>query len=126
MLNPEEIIADLQKYLKKLNTIINEESSCGLLGGRSASKARIDDILCCIEGSFPEEYKRYIERHGSKGRLKSYAYFQQLQNAIKKKNFWNKNLYSIEINEANQFIKAIQSTLPSDIRFIYSSESDMV
>lgn len=126
MLNPEEIIADLQKYLKKLNTIINEESSCGILGGRSASKARIDDILCCIEGSFPEEYKRYIERYGAASKLKSYKYFQQLQDAIKKKNVWNKNSYSIEINEANKFIKAMQSTLPSDIRFIYSNESGII
>ena len=126
MLNPEESIAELQKYFKKLSRIINEESSYGLFGGRSVNKARVDDIICCIEGSFPEEYKRYIDRYGLASRVKSYRYFQQLQSAIKNKNFWNGNSYSVNMNDANQLIKSIQAVLPGDIRFIYSSESGMV
>lgn len=126
MINPEEVINELQKHLKKLSRILNEESTFGFFGAKNVSKTRVDDLLCCIEGSFPDIYKRYIDRYGVSSRIKSYRYFQQLQAVLKNKSFLNSNSYSVKIGDANQLIKSIQATLPGDIRFIFSSESGMV
>ena len=126
MLNPDEVTLELQKYFKKLKRILNEESTGGWFGKKSVNKSRVEDMLCCIEGSFPEEYKRYIESHGLASRVKSYKLFQQLQTVIKNKSFLNSNAYSVNVDDANRILSGIMSTLPGDISFIYSSESGMV
>ena len=124
MLNHEEIIVTLQGYIKKLSNVISSDSTA-FFGKKNINKQRIDDILCCIEGSFPEEYRKYVKQHGGRGRVRSFNQMQQLNLAIKNKCFWNSNVYSVNVDEALKILKTLQSSVSSDIRFIFSSESGM-
>ena len=124
MLNPEETIVTIHGYLKKLSSLISDNSTV-MVGKRNINKTRIDDLLCCIEGSLPEEFRKYVKQHGSRGRVKSQGHLEKLNLAIRNKCFWNGSVYSVNVEDALKLIKSLQSSIPSDIRFIYSSESGM-
>ena len=65
MINPRESeiidlvtpVNEIKKYLKKLNIIISDNSSFVFGSYRFVNKKRIDDIICCIEASWPKELK---------------------------------------------------------------------
>ena len=119
----EEKIIALKKYLRKLLMTINNEASFTLINAKLINKKRIDDILCCIEGTFPEDYKRFIKL-GSR-QLKSNNYYLQLLQTIRNSFWLNPSLYSVRYGDAERYITAILSSIESDIRFVYSNESGL-
>ena len=124
MLNPQEASVALKGYFKKLVKIINEEASFTFSKTKVINKQRIDDILCCIEGSFPAEYKQYAQR-GMGKKLKSYDYYNQLMYAIKNKFFFSTSSYSVRYSEALGLINNITASIDRDINFVYSDQSGM-
>ena len=60
MLNPDEASIEIKKYLRKLVKIINEEASFTFFKVKIVEKKRIDDILCCVDATFPDEYKSLL------------------------------------------------------------------
>ena len=124
MQNADEIIGNLKKYIKRLSTAVTNEAVFNLGGTKLLNKARIDDLLCCIEATFPQEYKTYGKNITAK-KLRSKQAWQELNTALKKKFFLNGDLYIIKTNEVIGSIQVFQKTIDPDIRFIYSEESGM-
>lgn len=124
MLNPQDSTAELKKYLRKLLNIIENEASITLIKTKIIDKTKIDDILCCIEASFPEEYKAFIKKKGAR-KLKSNFYYNQLLASIKNKFLFSTSCYSVRYKEAAQIIGTLVVSLDSDMRFLFSDASGM-
>ena len=124
MLNPEEASIQLKKYFRKLLKTINEEASFTLLKVKIINKKKIDDILCCIDATFPDDYKEYVKKNGMK-RLKSAGHYQQLVVSIRRKVWFDSNSYDVLYKDAIALIEVIISTIDNDIRKVYSAQSSM-
>ena len=61
---------EIQKYLKKLRAFIESGATFSLLDAKLYNKKRIDDLICCIQASWPNEYIEYTRKYGT-GRFKS-------------------------------------------------------
>ena len=124
MINPQEATIDLKKYLRKLLTIIEREAQFTLIKSKIFNKKRIDDALCCIDASWPEDYKSYITKYRST-RLNSPAIYKKLILAIKNKFFLSSDCYSVQYEDTIKAIKALMVSIDKDMNFIYSEESGM-
>lgn len=124
MLNPEESIVELKKYLIKFRSIIQHETKFSLGSSKLVDKKNIDDILCCLEATFPKEYKLYLKQQGQT-KLKSGKYYLQLKGAIQNKFLWFTSFYLVRTEEALALIKSLGAALEADIRFVYSDASGM-
>lgn len=124
MINPQESTQEFKKYLKKLMQVIEMESGFNLIDSRIIDKKRIDDVMCCIEASWPEDYKKYITQFDAK-KLKSPIYYKQLVWAIKNRFFFSTSCYSVKYKQATQAISSLLFSIESDMKFIYSDQSGM-
>ena len=113
-----ENIENLKKYYRKLKTVIENDASFNFMGKVYVSKQRIDDIICCIDASFPKEYLDFIDKRGSNS-LKSYVNYKKLLKIIKYPFFLNNSLYVFEKSNALSLINEIASTISFDIGSIY-------
>ena len=114
----EQIIA-LKKYFKKLLYIIKNDASFTFMDKKIVNKKRIDDIMCCIEASFPEIYKERASRGSNM--LKSYALYQKLLQVVNNKFILSSSSYLVYYNDAQQYINSFLSSIDSDIREIFNS-----
>lgn len=114
MYNPQDVSIAIKKYLAKLKKVIENEVVFNLGNTKVVNKARVDDILCCIEGSFPKEYKDYLAKHGFM-KLKSYLFLNQLHAAIKNKFLFSTTNYAVNVSQAESNINALASVLDSDL-----------
>ncbi|MBE7711186.1 MAG: hypothetical protein E7Z92_03495 [Cyanobacteria bacterium SIG31] len=122
MYNIDEKIVAIKKYLKKLLMIMDNEAVLVLFKTKFVNKKRIDDVLCCIEASFPDEYKNFIKN----GRqLKSNNYYIRLLQIIRTNTWLNSSWYSIHYKDAEHYIAATLASIESDIRFVYNNESGL-
>lgn len=117
MFNPDESIVELKKHFKKLQYVIENDAVFTLIDRKLLKKNNIDDILCCIEASFPPEYKDYIKRQGS-NKIKSRYYYNILKEKIQNKFMFSSNLYSVKYKETPSLISTIIKNLGSDFRII--------
>lgn len=124
MLNPQETSIELKKYLKKLMFLIEREAIFTFIKTKIVDKKKIDDILCCIEATFPEEYRAFIKKSGTRG-LKSYSLYLKIMEAIKNKFLFSTSVYRVKHGEAMSLIASMMKTIDSDINFIYSDQSGM-
>lgn len=124
MLNPQESAIELKKFLKKLQRFLEREANFTLINTKIYDKKKLDDLLCCIEASFPEDYRKYIKKNGSK-QLKSNTYYLQLLGAIKNRFWFSTNVYSVRFKEALPLVIGIYNTIDADLRFIFSDQSGM-
>lgn len=125
MYNPEDIAIKIKKYLKKLSNTINNESSLTLMKVKIINKKKVDDILCCIEATFPDDYRDFVKKNGVK-RLKSAQIYQQLLASIRRKFWLDTNSYSVLFNDVADNINALAATIESDIKKVYIAESGML
>lgn len=114
MYNPQEVSIAIKGYLKKLKSILNNEVVFNLGNTKVVNKSKVDDILCCVEGSLPEEYKNYLKKYGLT-KLKSYMYLNQLHAAIKNKFLFSTSKYAVNMNLAESNITAIISVIDADL-----------
>lgn len=124
MLNPQEQYITLRNFLKKLLKVIREEASFTLINTKIVDKNRVDDVLCCIEGSIPKDYIAYTNRQGARS-LKSQKLYEQLLEAIKNRFLFSTSWYAVKYKEAEQIINSLIVAYDNDIRFIYSNDSNM-
>lgn len=124
MLNPQEASIELKKYLKKLSRIIEQEATFTFIKSKIVDKNKIDDILCCIDATFPDEYRAFIKKSGARG-LKSYALYLQILGAIKNKFMFSTSVYKVRHGDALSLISSMINSLDSDINFVYSDQSGM-
>ena len=117
MYNPQEVSLVIKGYLKKLRNILNNKAVFSLGNTKIVNKSKVDDILCCIEGSLPEEYKNYLNKYGST-KLKSYLYLNHLHAAIKNKFLFSTSKYAVDMNLAESNITAMMSAIYADLEKI--------
>lgn len=121
MYNPDDAAIETKKYLKKLKTIIENEATFIFFKTRLINKSRLDDILCCIEASFPDEYKDCIKRTGGKS-LRSYRMYRELVGLIKRKSLLSSASYSVLFQEAINVIDNLSRGILSDYKRVYNIE----
>lgn len=124
MFNPDEQIVNTRKFLKKLLNILNNEASFTFANMKIVSKTRIDDIICCIEGSFADEYKSYGKKRNVK-KLNSQIMYAHLLEILKRKFPLSASQYLIDFKEAAQIITTLMTAYERDLRAIYKEDSGM-
>ena len=124
MINPVESTLEVKKYLKKLLLVIENDAIFTMINSKIIDKKRIDDILCCVEASWPEDYKNYLAKKGTK-KLKSPLYYKQLLMAIKNKFMFSTNNYSVKYKMAKSLISSLIVSIDNDIKHIYNEWKSM-
>ena len=64
MTNCNEITLEFKKYLKKLIYILDNDIILSLGKNKLVKKSIIDDVICCLDASWPEIYKNYLTKKG--------------------------------------------------------------
>ncbi len=125
MIIPQESALEIKNYLKKLSNVITKQSGIMLMKTKVLNKNLVDDILCCIEANFPEEYRNVFNT--TKGRkLKSVVYYNKLLYAIRNKFPLNPSCYAVSYKEALQYIDIILISIDSDISLLYNEDSSKI
>ena len=120
-MNNQEEVLEVQKYLKKLESIIKMDCTFNFADLRLYDKKRIDDVICCIEGSWPDEYKKYIAKKGST-KLKTPKLYKLLFDAVKNRFLFSTSCYSVKYNIALTSIIQLQDSFVQDLNFIMKEE----
>lgn len=124
MLEPQETIAEVKKYLKKLESIIENQASFTFITTKLINKSILDDVLCCIEASLPNEYKIYSKRKSERA-VKSYAMLKILHATIKRRFLLSSSYYLVKYKEAIEIIEKLPKVLRDDINRIYNNSTNM-
>ena len=119
MYSCEEQIVALKEYLRKLLYIIEKDASFTFMEVKIVSKKRIDDIVCCIEASFPEIYKEQALKKSN--RIRSYQYFQKLLRAVNNTLVRGSSLNLVYYKQAQKYISYILTFIDSDIKEILNN-----
>ncbi len=112
---------EIKKYLKKLKKFIEKDANLCLGKIRIVDKKRFDDIFCCIEANWPEDYKKYLNFINAR-KLKSPVIYNKLLQATKNKFFFSTSLYSIKYSDAIKAIDQLISSIDYDMNFIKDSQ----
>ena len=115
MFDEEKTLENINNYLKKLTLIINNNASFTILGFKFISKNRVDDIFCCIEGTFPKEYRDTIRRLGTHS-FKGYNCYLELLNSFKRYKSLSSDHYMVKYNIALRQITVLKSSLRADFK----------
>jgi len=119
VLSVEESLLEFNKYLKKLSLILGTESKFSFMKFKFYDKKRLDDIMCCIESSWPEEYKMFVKKRGEKD-LNSPICYNRLVRLIRNKFMFSPNSYYLNESEVVRTIRSLQAALQKDMKFISS------
>ena len=115
MTEPLEAALSIKNYLKKLLRILTQEATISFGKKKIITRNRVNDILCCIDATFPAEYKEYVSKNGPKG-LKTSMYYLQLLAAIKNKSILGSSYFSVNFDEATQYINSMIASVESDFQ----------
>ncbi len=128
MYNIDDSIMECKKYLKSLQKTINNNTKFTFFEIKVVSKSNIDDILCCLEASFPDEYKKLLKRkninlHTDKHQHQytSLSSYQKIKESIQRKWFLSSNEYSVKYKEIPTLLENFSVNLEKDIRFLYDN-----
>ena len=125
MLNIDDNILEIKKYIKRLNTSLTNDVVFSWGSTKLIKKTRIDDLMCCLEATMPQEYKKYSQKPGTK-KLQSIKTWNDLNTTLKNKFFLSDNLYVVKSEEALSLLQSLQKTIEQDIKFVYSAQADMM
>ena len=125
MENAYDNVVELKKYYDKLSKIITESPGLVLMKVKVIDKRRVDDILVCIEASYPSFYKKYLDLYGGRS-LKSHKLYILLMEAIKNKFMFSTSKYAIKFDEALTIIKKIRASLEPDFNYITTNCPDVL
>lgn len=120
MYNIDDSILECKKYLKSLQKIIDNSSGLTLFKVKIINKNRIDDVLCCLEASFPDEYKKLLKQKTS-GQFKSVSLYRLLKGNIQRKWIFSSNDYLVKYKDVPSSIAKFSVILEQDIRFLYNN-----
>lgn len=119
MINPEDSKEQLKKYFNKLSRLVMEHKRGLFSKSKIIDKKTIDDIICCIDASFPPEYKDAVKSINN-AKIKSWQYYKQLLPMIKRKPMFQTNAYAVDGDKAPTMIRTLLKALEADFREIYS------
>ena len=88
------------------------------------NKNRVDDILCCVESSWPDNYKKFLEAPVAI-KLKSPKHYQRIMMAIKNRFAFSSSLYLVKYEDAVSAINLLIKSIDSDIKYISKQASGM-
>ena len=91
----DEQLQDLTVYLNKLKRIIIEQASFTFGRTKIVNKARVDDVICCIQASYPQDFQEYVKRNGAKS-FQTYLCFQQLLSVATRKTMLLPGCYTVD------------------------------
>ena len=111
---------EFKKFLNKLLMILKNEPVFALGKIRLYDKSRIDDIICCIESSIPENYKILIKNKVAR-RLETYQIYIQLNKTLKQKFPLSSSIYRINLAAASALINGLVTKIDADIKFIINN-----
>ena len=111
----DEQIEKLITYLNKLKKIVNNEKSFSFGSIKIVSKAKIDDVLCCIQASYPQDYQDYVKRNGIKS-LQSHLNFQQIVNIVTKKFMLSGDHYSIDSVQLEKLLGSFSQIVKNEMK----------
>ena len=117
MLNIEQELENLNSYIQKLRKIVSFDCSFTFGNTKIVNKSRIDDVICCIQASYPKDYKEYVKRNGTKS-LETYLFFQKMLSVATNKWFLSSNFYAINYAELETSIQIFMNTAKKEIRKI--------
>ena len=120
-MNNQEEVLEVQKYLKKLESIIKMDCTFNFFDLRLYDKKRIDDVICCIEGSWPDEYKKYIAKKSST-KLKTPKLYKLLSDAVKNRFLFSTSCYSVNYYMALSAITQLYTSIVQDLNYILKEE----
>lgn len=124
MFNPDDICITINGYLTKIKRVIDTQTSFTWFKNKYVPKKRIDDLLCCIEGSFPDEYRENIKTHGGSN-MSGYRAYQKLTASLRRKALLSSESYSIVYEEVLSLMKSFQSNIRYDLRKVCESDNNM-
>ena len=110
--------ADFKKYLKKLKYIISNDATFKFGNKHLLEKKKVDDILCCVEASWPKEYKVYISKKNPR-KLRCPESYKNMIKAIKNKFFFSTNHYYVNCDCALHAIDSLIRNIDSDLNYIF-------
>lgn len=109
-------VNEIKKYLKKLNSLISDNSSFIFGSYRFVNKKRVDDIICCIEASWPKELKD-IAQYRFEKELNSLKIYKGILENVTNKTFISSDHYLINynllVNRSHLLTKALTRELNS-------------
>ncbi|MCQ2738923.1 MAG: hypothetical protein MJ237_01705 [bacterium] len=112
-------LGKLDEYFVKLKKTLNSQAVFSLGDKRYVNKQRIDDILCCIDASFPKKLKTFKSRFDrADANVKSYDIYQNLINNIRIKPLFGKDNYSINYTKAIKLIDDLEESINNDLIYI--------
>ena len=122
MENYQDNVAELRKYYSKLYKYLRDCSGLSFAGTKVVDKRKVDDILVCIEASYPSCYKKFLDLYGGSN-IASKKFYDLLMSAIKNKFLFSSSSYAVKINEALTYIDKIKVSLPADFKYIEENYS---
>lgn len=120
MFDTTETCLTIKNYLKKLLQIINNGATFTFFKTKLIERNKLDDVLCCIEASFPEEYYHYIKNKGGTNIICNRKY-KELLRTIRNKSLLSSSCYSVKYNEAISLINTISMSLEKDFKYIQNN-----
>ncbi len=108
----------IKDYFKKLQKVINFDSTFSFANIRLVKKSKIDDIICCVYAKLPDSYKKMLKTKVDVKRYNSVLCYSVLTKLLARKFFLDKNLCMINITEANKLISSIILGIERDINSI--------
>lgn len=111
----EEQLQKLNLYLNKLKRIVSTKKTFSFGNVRIVSKAKIDDVICCIQASYPKDYEDYVKRNGIKS-LQTYLYYQQILTVATKKFMLSPDQYQVDYVQLEKLIATIMQLAENEMK----------
>lgn len=106
----------VKKYLKKYNQFLLSQHIFRFGQRYFFDKKRVDDLICCIEGSMPKKYFEFTNIIGGQS-LQSYIYYKKML-TYSRKQFFNFSIYVIQPRKVIPLIQALISTIDYDCKIV--------
>lgn len=112
-----EDLTELKKYLKKIQRVVNCDADFKFFGSHFIKKSKVDDLWCCVLATLPSIYKKNMKTDLGK-KLSSVIASNHLFDALKKKCFFNSQMYSLNVEDVNKSIDTILATIERDVNYL--------
>ncbi len=116
-MNSEQELFETIKYLNKIRDLIERDAIFSFKATRIVSRSKVDDLLCCVQASLPQEYTNYVKKHKGKT-LHSVVCYDGLLKAVKNKFLFSRNVYSVNYADAQSALAELQKAIKSDMVYI--------
>ena len=118
----QDQVIEFQKYLKKLKDYIEQRATFSFLDSKLYNKSQIDDIICCIESSWPSDYRNYHAKINANKEIKTPIYYNQLIKEVRKKFIFSSSSYIINNSKAINLINLLSRSIVQDMKFILKEQ----